>query len=149
MKPRKRNYTDLDRKRDPDTFRVWYNLATRKYSKYYLNRPIDQELYDSYNAFLKEVGPRPSRQHSLDRINNNLGYCKGNIRWATQKQQVQNSASQKYYILGRPLAEVARAYGIDPNVLRNRLRRGWSLKDSINVEIDLSRSHCVPRPRKK
>lgn len=37
-----------------------------------------------------EIGPRPSLKHSLDRINNGLGYMHLNIRWATDEEQAQN-----------------------------------------------------------
>lgn len=33
---------------------------------------------------------RPSREHSIDRIDNERGYESGNIRWATSKEQITN-----------------------------------------------------------
>jgi len=30
--------------------------------------------------FIKEVGLRPNKDYSIDRINNNIGYFKGNIK---------------------------------------------------------------------
>lgn len=37
--------------------------------------------------FLEHIGPRPSREHTLDRIDNERGYEPGNVRWATRSQQ--------------------------------------------------------------
>jgi len=50
----------------------------------------------SFQAFLKDVGRRPSTNHSLDRINNNTkrGYCPSNVRWATKRQQARNRRSR-------------------------------------------------------
>lgn len=45
---------------------------------------------DSFERFLRDVGPRPSLKHSLDRINNNSHYEPGNVRWATARQQATN-----------------------------------------------------------
>lgn len=45
-----------------------------------------------YERFLAHVGPRPSEKHSLDRIDNDAGYVPGNVRWATQAEQVRNRA---------------------------------------------------------
>ena len=47
----------------------------------------------SFEEFFAEVGPRPEPKHfySLDRFPNNDGhYEKGNVRWATKKQQARN-----------------------------------------------------------
>jgi hypothetical protein len=38
----------------------------------------------------REIGPRPSLQHTLDRINPRGNYAPGNIRWATWLQQKHN-----------------------------------------------------------
>ena len=44
---------------------------------------------DGFWNFVSDVGPRPPGL-SLDRINNDGNYEPGNVRWATQAQQVAN-----------------------------------------------------------
>lgn len=79
-------------------FVAWQNMKARCYSlsciqfKDYGGRGIsvcDEWLHD-FQAFYDHVGPRPSSQHSLDRIDNNGDYEPGNVRWATRAQQNSN-----------------------------------------------------------
>lgn len=46
-------------------------------------------LFENYDAFFTEVGRKPSRRHSLHRINNDGPYGPGNVRWATPEEQTQ------------------------------------------------------------
>lgn len=48
-------------------------------------------LFTSFMQFLEELGPRPSEQHTLDRINNDGNYEPGNVRWATRLEQAHNT----------------------------------------------------------
>jgi regulator of sirC expression with transglutaminase-like and TPR domain len=48
------------------------------------------EWLNSFEAFLAYIGPRPSPQHSVDRINVNGHYEPGNVRWATHSEQAKN-----------------------------------------------------------
>lgn len=77
---------------------VWDGVKERCYNKNnhsyprYGGRGIKMcDLWKhSYREFALAVGPRPSLQHSIDRIDTNGNYESGNIKWSTDKQQSNN-----------------------------------------------------------
>lgn len=69
-----------------------HNPNNRAYARYGGRGIV---VYDAWRhdfaAFLRDVGPRPSPNHSLDRIDNSDGYRPGNVRWATPAEQAKNT----------------------------------------------------------
>lgn len=56
------------------------------------------KIYDQwrdFTNFLADVGERPSRELTLDRIDNDGHYEPGNVRWATRKEQSQNQRARR------------------------------------------------------
>ena len=78
-------------------YEIWAGIRARvdnpngKLYPYYGGRGITYDkAWDDFNVFLEEVGYRPSEGHSIDRIDNDKGYFKDNVRWATRAEQSSN-----------------------------------------------------------
>lgn len=92
------------------------------------------EWLNDWRAFVAHVGPRPSKKHSLDRIDNARGYEPGNVRWATATEQSRNRRSNlELTVRGEKLCVAAWAerVGISRHVIYDRLRRGWDAERAI------------------
>lgn len=107
--------------------------TTNKYRHYYFERGIEFR-FTSFDEFLDEVGRRPTPDHSLDRIDNDGHYEKGNVRWATRTEQ-QNNKTTNHLLTWqgqtKTAAEWAREIGMKPDTLRQRLYRGMSVEKAL------------------
>lgn len=48
------------------------------------------ERWRDFDFFLEDMGPKPTKNHSLDREDNEKGYSPRNCRWATATEQARN-----------------------------------------------------------
>ena len=114
---------------------IYKNMKSRCLSKTCPDYPnyggrgitICQRWLDSYYYFYNDMGPRPSTEHTLERIDNSKGYSKENCQWATQKEQCNNRRTNVMIELEgevKTITEWAEKFGIDPMLARDRYYRG-------------------------
>ena len=85
-------------------YHAWWDAKQRCHDKNHPGYPsygakgirMDEAWQNSFELFLDVVGPRPSKLHSLDRIDAHGNYEPGNIRWATVKEQARNKKTTKW-----------------------------------------------------
>lgn len=90
----------------------------------------------SFETFVRDVGPRPSPKHSLDRYPDNNGdYEPGNVRWATQKEQMRNTRSNRVLVVkgvSACVSEWAEKLKVSPAIIDKRLKLGWSVERAVS-----------------
>jgi hypothetical protein len=115
-------------------YRCWYHMKTRCYNKNanryknYGGRGIkvcDRWLH-SYENFLADMGRKPTQKHSIDRIDVNGNYESNNCRWATTKEQGENTTTNVYYYFNgekKTITQIAQNVGMDRKVLWARVNK--------------------------
>ena len=118
-----------------------YNPNDREYI-YYGGKGIAlcDEWLNDFSAFYewaKHNGYNDSL--TIDRIDNSKGYSPENCRWATRKEQNNNTTRCRFFEYNGEtlnIAQICEKYNINRGTLDKRLKMGWSISESIEKPVD-------------
>jgi hypothetical protein len=127
-------------------FNSWHNMIARctypahpSYKYYGAIGIAVCERWFTFANFIADMGPKPTRAHSLDRLNKDVGYCPENCRWATRKEQDANLRRSVRLTLNgvtRSIPEWSDVVGIRQITLRCRKQMGWSDERTLTTPIN-------------
>lgn len=135
MRGRKTQY----RNRYERLYRIWSSMkqrcynANHKYYKHYGGRGITiceawKKDYDTFARWAIESGY--SDVMSIDRIDNDKGYCPENCRWIYYKDQPKNRRTNHRVVVNGEemnVSDVARIYGIPISTVCYRDKHGFDI----------------------
>lgn len=102
---------------------------------------VCDEWKNSFETFYKDMGPKPSPEHTIDRRDGTKGYYKENCRWATKREQSNNLSSNVYHeYMGKQqtLSQWSDELGFDYQLIRNRICKGKiTLEQALALGIPL------------
>lgn len=127
-------------------YRVWVEMKRRCNAK---NRPNYKDYgargirvcegWLEFKGFYEDMYSSYKQGLSLDRIDNNKGYCKENCRWATKTESNQNKRTTKvieYMGIRDFLPNWAKFFGMKRDTLYSRLyRKNWSIEQAFFTPI--------------
>jgi hypothetical protein len=136
-------------------YKVWKSMRTRcnnpneKAFKNYGGRGITVcERWNKFQNFIDDMGRRPTQKHTIDRIDNNLGYSPDNCRWVTKDVQANNTRtvlSAKRYTFNEKtmrISEWSTELGIPRLTLHARINKyGWSVEKAFTTPL-MKNAHC-------
>lgn|SRR5208337_4265 len=126
-------------------YRIWTGVKSRcSYEgntvfKYYGGRGITvcDKWKDSFEAFMRDMGPRPSRKHSIERKDPNGNYEAGNCYWATRDTQMRNKRNNVVFTINNEtmcLKDWATRYGVNYKSLHHQVhKRGGSIEAALQA----------------
>lgn len=126
----------------------WNGMMTRCYgTRDITHKTRGIEVFNEWRDFSKfylyvmqflGMPPQDDKRYTLDRIDNNLGYIPGNIRWADYKTQERNRSINVFVEFeGKRilLIELSESCGIPYQLLYDRIfRQNWTVDEAVNIK---------------
>lgn len=137
---------------------AWSGMKKRCYRKQCKSYPdyggrgitVCDRWFGSFEAFLEDMGPAPSRSHTIERVNNDGNYEPGNCIWATRLVQSRNRRMARMLTWdGRTqnLSAWAKELGIKSATITKRIELGWSMEEVMTMPVTSANKYWRPKPQ--
>jgi hypothetical protein len=116
-----------DRCKSPANYHSYHNYGGRGIK-------VCERWEASFDDFMEDMGPRPTPDHQLDRIDNEGDYEPGNCRWVTRKVNNNNRSTNRritYKGVTKNLKEWADHLGVHDGTLHGWLGKGLTMSDIV------------------
>jgi hypothetical protein len=115
------------------------NLNFKHYKNYGGRGILVCARWSKFEFFLADMGLRPSKKHTIDRIDNNGNYSPENCRWSTREEQANNTRRSVYIDVNgvrMTHAQAERHVGLSKGTIGNRMRDwGWSAQKALTTPL--------------
>ena len=95
-----------------------------------------------FKNFVEDMGIKPAANMTIEREDNDKGYCKSNCRWIPKSEQSRHRSTVRYYTFNGKtlcLAEWARELGIKRLTLKRRLdKQKLSVEEAFTMPVTIS-----------
>lgn len=125
------------------TYRAWEsmlrrcnNLKDKSYERYGARGIKVCERWVKFENFLADMGELPAHGYTIDRKDNSGNYEPRNCRWATKKEQANNTRGNRLITFNgktQPLAMWCDELHFTYACLHSRLTRGWSVNRTLTT----------------
>ena len=144
---RTKNRNFLNGQEPKDLYHVWVSMRQRIYNHKhksfndYGGRGITicEEWDKSYIAFRTwAIANGYEKGLTIDRIDNEKGYCPENCRWVSQKTQANNRRNNTvitYLGESKTISEWADVFHIKSGTLTQRIRKGWPIEKALTMPV--------------
>lgn len=96
-----------------------------------------------FENFYADMGEPTTDKHTLERKNSNGNYEPSNCKWATRKEQGNNTRHNRFIEFNgkiKTLAQWSDDYHIKQSTLSDRLKSGWPFVDAVTLPIGAPRT---------
>lgn len=135
---------------------IWMNMkqrcgnASHNSFKNYGGRGISVcERWKVFANFYTDMGARP-KNLTLERCDNNQGYCPENCKWATRAEQRRNSRNLHLLThdgVTRCVADWESEKGFKPHTIHMRLKLGWSIAEAVETPLLRQKNGHIRKPQ--